>query len=141
MSLSGLCQLGLCLCWIYVCCSGKCRSDLCHLSLCMLFYSTVDIGGVCTVSELQDCFTVRPIFVGYFFRVSSVIIRKVTCIQWLEKEILKKVGCCPPYWEQSDTVPNCTSNAQLKNLGRKQLLTNSSLYPRLQDRKNFCVVQ
>ena len=31
-----------------ICCSGKCRSDLCHLSLCMLFYSTVDIGGVCT---------------------------------------------------------------------------------------------
>jgi hypothetical protein len=40
-------------------------------------------------------------------------------MQWLELEIMKKVGCRPPYWEQQENIPNCSSNVQLKNLGKK----------------------
>ncbi len=30
---------------------------------------------------------------------------------------MKYVGCRPPYWEVQATIPNCTSNKQLKTLG------------------------
>ncbi len=39
-------------------------------------------------------------------------------IQWLEMEMMKVVGCRPPYWETQETIPNCTSNDQLKKLSR-----------------------
>jgi hypothetical protein len=32
-------------------------------------------------------------------------------------EIMKYVGCRPPYWEVQATIPNCTSSEQLKTLG------------------------
>ena len=34
---------------------------------------------------------------------------------------MKKVGCRPPYWELQNNFQNCSSNLQLKNLGRETL--------------------
>jgi hypothetical protein len=34
-------------------------------------------------------------------------------------EIMKKVGCRPPYWDLQAGIPNCTSHDQLLRLGRK----------------------
>ena len=35
-------------------------------------------------------------------------------------EIMRKVGCRPPYWEHLDIFPNCSSNLQLKNISKKK---------------------
>jgi hypothetical protein len=52
------------------------------------------------------------------YRLSFVIINP-WLLQWIEGEVMKKVGCRPPYWQRQHEVPDCTSTAQLQLLGKE----------------------
>ncbi len=34
---------------------------------------------------------------------------------------MKRIGCRPPYWQMQADIPNCTSDDQLKRLGKKYI--------------------
>jgi hypothetical protein len=42
-------------------------------------------------------------------------------------EIMKRIGCRPPYWDVQATIPNCTSNDQLRQLGRLIIVLSVNL--------------